>query len=95
MGEGFVTKIGNYYLLMLYRSGKDSRPSTLGSDTDFSDTRINRAVKDEMDHYQGLKRVNKDGRRLAVLSADELEDGLILIPGAESVISCDMYLGHS
>ena len=38
-----------------------------------------------MDHYQGLKRVNKDGRRLAVLSADELEDGLILIPGAQFV----------
>ena len=69
--------------IMLYRSGKDSRPSTLGSDTDFSDTRITRAVKDELDHYQGLKRVNRDGRRLAVLSADELEDGLILIPGAK------------
>ena len=40
-------------------------------------------MKDEMDHYQGLRTVNKDGRKLAVLSADELEDGLILIPGAE------------
>ena len=38
-----------------------------------------------MDHYQGLKRVNKDGRRLAVLSADELEDSLILTPGARFV----------
>lgn len=60
------------------RTGKDSRSSTLSSDTNFSDTRIDGAVKDKMD-----QRVNKDERRLAVLSADKLEDGLILLPGAE------------
>lgn len=74
-------RTGNY--VTLSTSGKNSRPSTISSDSEFSDTRIKRVVKDEMDHYQGLRTVNKDGRKLAVLSADELEDGLILIPGAE------------
>ena len=45
-----------------------------------------------MDHNQGLKRGNnKDGRGLAVLSADELEDGLILTPGARFVKKDELF----
>ena len=67
-------------------SGKDSRPSTI--DSTISDDRIRQAVHDEMDHYQkhGDKEyatVNKDGRKLAVINADDLEDGLIIVPGIQ------------
>ena len=32
----------------------------------------------ERDHYQT---VHRDGRKLAVINADEMEDGIILVPG--------------
>lgn len=70
-------------------SGKDSRPSTI--DSTISDDRIRQAVHDEMDHYQkhGDKEyatVNKDGRKLAVINADDLEDGLIIVPGIQMLL---------
>ena len=44
-----------------------------------------------MDHYQkhGDKEyatVNKDGRKLAVINADDLEDGLIIVPGIQVLL---------
>ena len=69
-------------------SGKDSRPSTISSDSQFSDTRIKKVVAEEMerDHYQT---VHRDGRKLAVINADEMEDGIILVPGTQySTVPC-------
>ena len=34
----------------------------------------------ERDHYQT---VHRDGRKLAVINADEMEDGIILVPGTQ------------
>ena len=42
-----------------------------------------------MDHYQrgdntdnnNIKTINKDGRKLAVINADDLDDGIIIVPG--------------
>ena len=44
-------------------------------------------MQDELDHYQRRdnnnyqRTVDKDGRRLAVINADEFDDGLIIVPG--------------
>ena len=39
-----------------------------------------------MDHYQrkdnkSYDTIDKDGRKLAVINADDLDDGLIIVPG--------------
>ena len=40
----------------------------------------------ERDHYQT---VHRDGRKLAVINADEMEDGIILVPGTQySTVPC-------
>ena len=77
---GHVRKSEIFTLTSSLCSGKDSRPSTISSDSQFSDTRIKKVVAEEMerDHYQT---VHRDGRKLAVINADEMEDGIILVPG--------------
>ena len=77
---GHVQKCEIFTLTSSHCSGKDSRPSTISSDSQFSDTRIKKVVAEEMerDHYQT---VHRDGRKLAVINADEMEDGIILVPG--------------
>ena len=77
---GHVQKREIFTLTSSHCSGKDSRPSTISSDSQFSDTRIKKVVAEEMerDHYQT---VHRDGRKLAVINADEMEDGIILVPG--------------
>ena len=49
---------------------------------------IKEAVQKELDSYNNnnfnnnqYTTVNKDGRKMAVINADELEDGLIIVPG--------------
>lgn len=45
-----------------------------------------------MDHYQrrdnNYQTVDKDGRKLAVINADDLEDGLIIVNG--NIESCEL-----
>ena len=79
---GHVRKSEIFTLTSSLCSGKDSRPSTISSDSQFSDTRIKKVVAEEMerDHYQT---VHRDGRKLAVINADEMEDGIILVPGTQ------------
>ena len=50
---------------------------------------IKEAVQKELDNYNNnnshnknpYTTVDKDGKKMAVINADELEDGLIIVPG--------------
>ena len=50
----------------------------------YSEDLIKEAVQKEMDNYNNNNQyptVNKDGKKMAVIDADQLEDGLIIVPG--------------
>ena len=51
----------------------------------YSEDMIKEAVQKEMDNYNNNNNqyatVNKDGKKMAVIDADQIEDGLIIVPG--------------
>ena len=50
----------------------------------YSEDLIKEAVQKEMDNYNNNNQyptVNKDGKKMAVIDADQIEDGLIIVPG--------------
>ena len=78
----------NYLTELVFRT-KSSRPNTIGSDTMYNEDLIKEAVQKELDNYNNnhlnnnhqYTTVNKDGKKMAVINADQLEDGLIIVPG--------------
>ena len=56
----------------------------------YNEDLIKEAVQKELDNYNNNNNnqynnqyttVNKDGKKMAVINADQLEDGLIIVPG--------------
>ena len=59
----------------------------------YNEDLIKEAVQKELDNYNNnhlsnnqYTTVNKDGKKMAVINADELEDGLIIVPGIIIVV---------
>ena len=54
----------------------------------YNEDLIKEAVQKELDNYNNnhsnnqYTTVNKDGKKMAVINADQLEDGLIIVPGS-------------
>ena len=91
----------NYLTEIVFRS-KSSRPNTIGSDTMYNEDLIKEAVQKELDNYNNnhlsnnqYTTVNKDGKKMAVINADELEDGLIIVPGMIIVVCLHFRLETS
>ena len=80
---------------------KSSRPNTIGSDTMYNEDLIKEAVQKELDNYSNNNNnnyhsnqyttVDKDGKKMAVINADELEDGLIIVPGMRKLNNCRLF----
>ena len=54
----------------------------------YNEDLIKEAVQKQLDNYNNnhpnnnqYSTVNKDGKKMAVINADQLEDGLIIVPG--------------
>ena len=59
----------------------------------YNEDLIKEAVQKQLDNYNNnhpnnnqYSTVNKDGKKMAVINADQLEDGLIIVPGIIIVV---------
>ena len=73
----------------------------MGTDTMYSEDLIKEAVQKEMVNFNNNNNnnqyttVNKDGKKMAIIDADQLGDGLIIVPGNQRVQSTQCLLSCS